>query len=35
VQEAFALAILAVIPTVLVVLIFQRWFIRGLLESEK
>ena len=35
VQEAFALAILAVIPPVLVVLIFQRWFIRGLLESEK
>jgi sn-glycerol 3-phosphate transport system permease protein len=35
IQEAFALAILAVVPPVLVVLFFQRWFIRGLLESEK
>lgn len=34
-QEAFALAILATLPPVLVVLFFQRWFIRGLLESEK
>ena len=35
VQEAFALSVLAVLPPVLVVLFFQRWFIRGLLESEK
>ncbi|NMM46400.1 sn-glycerol-3-phosphate ABC transporter permease UgpE [Rhodospirillaceae bacterium KN72] len=35
VQEAFALTILAVLPPVLVVLFFQRWFVRGLLESEK
>lgn len=34
-QEAFALAVLAVLPPVMVVLFFQRWFIRGLLESEK
>lgn len=34
-QEAFALTVLAVLPPVLVVLFFQRWFIKGLLESEK
>lgn len=34
-QEAFALAVLATLPPVLVVLFFQRWFVRGLLESEK
>ena len=34
-NEAFALAILAMLPPVLVVVIFQRWFIKGLTESDK
>ena len=34
-QEAFALTVLAVLPPVMVVLFFQRWFIKGLLEREK
>ena len=34
-QKAFALTILATLPPVMVVVIFQRWFVRGLLESEK
>lgn len=34
-NEAMALAILAILPPVLVVVIFQRWFIRGLTESDK
>ena len=34
-QKAFALTILATLPPVLVVLIFQRWFVKGLVESEK
>lgn len=34
-HKAFALTILATLPPVLVVLIFQRWFVKGLVESEK
>lgn len=34
-QKAFALTILATLPPVLVVLVFQRWFVKGLVESEK
>jgi sn-glycerol 3-phosphate transport system permease protein len=33
--KAFALTILATIPPVLVVVIFQRMFIKGLVETEK
>lgn len=32
---AFALVILAMLPPVAVVVVFQRWFIQGLVESEK
>ncbi|CAM3787895.1 L-arabinose transport system permease protein AraQ [Vibrio aerogenes CECT 7868] len=32
---AFAMVIFAMLPPVLVVLIFQRWFVKGLVESEK
>jgi sn-glycerol 3-phosphate transport system permease protein len=34
-NEAFALAILAMLPPVMIVVIFQRWFIKGLTESGK
>jgi sn-glycerol 3-phosphate transport system permease protein len=34
-QKAFALTILATLPPVMVVLIFQNWFVKGLVESEK
>ncbi|MCA1490278.1 sn-glycerol-3-phosphate ABC transporter permease UgpE [Ensifer sp. NBAIM29] len=34
-NEALALAILAMLPPVMVVVIFQRWFIKGLTESDK
>ncbi|MGA0539522.1 sn-glycerol-3-phosphate ABC transporter permease UgpE [Neotabrizicola sp. VNH66] len=34
-NEAFALAVLALLPPVLVVVLFQRWFIKGLTESDK
>ena len=34
-NEAFALAVLAMLPPVLVVVVFQRWFIKGLTESDK
>ena len=34
-QKAFALTILATLPPVLVVVIFQHWFVKGLIESEK
>ncbi|MDP8251460.1 sn-glycerol-3-phosphate ABC transporter permease UgpE [Pseudochrobactrum saccharolyticum] len=34
-NEAFALAVLAMVPPVLVVVVFQRWFIKGLTESDK
>ncbi len=34
-QKAFALTILATLPPVLVVLVFQKWFVKGLVESEK
>ena len=34
-NEAFALAVLALLPPVLVVVVFQRWFIKGLTESDK
>ena len=34
-QKAFALTILATLPPVLVVLFFQNWFVKGLVESEK
>jgi sn-glycerol 3-phosphate transport system permease protein len=34
-QKAFALTILATLPPVLVVLMFQSWFVKGLVESEK
>lgn len=32
---AFAMVTLAMLPPVLVVIIFQRWFVKGLVESEK
>ncbi|HAS8512035.1 TPA: ABC transporter permease subunit [Vibrio vulnificus] len=32
---AFTMVILAMLPPVLVVVIFQRWFVKGLVESEK
>lgn len=34
-HKAFALTILATFPPVLVVLVFQNWFVKGLVESEK
>ena len=34
-QKAFALTILATLPPVLVVVVFQNWFVKGLVESEK
>ncbi len=34
-NHAFALSVLAVIPPVLVVVIFQRWFVKGLTETDK
>jgi sn-glycerol 3-phosphate transport system permease protein len=34
-QKAFALTILATLPPVVVVVVFQRWFVQGLVESEK
>ena len=34
-QKAFALIIMATLPPVLVVLFFQNWFVKGLVESEK
>jgi sn-glycerol 3-phosphate transport system permease protein len=34
-NEAFALAVLAMLPPVAVVVIFQSWFIKGLTESDK
>ena len=34
-QKAFALTILATLPLVLVVVCFQNWFVRGLVETEK
>lgn len=34
-QKAFVLTILATIPPVLVVVLFQNWFVKGLVESEK
>jgi len=32
---AFAMVILSMFPPVLIVVIFQRWFVKGLVESEK
>ncbi len=34
-NEAFAISVLAMVPPVLLVLVFQRWFIKGLTESDK
>lgn len=34
-NQAFALAVLALVPPVIVVVVFQRWFIKGLTESDK
>lgn len=34
-NRVFALAVLSVIPPVLVVVVFQKWFIKGLIETEK
>jgi sn-glycerol 3-phosphate transport system permease protein len=34
-NQAFALAVLAMIPPILVVVVFQSWFIKGLTESDK
>ncbi|GLS79677.1 sn-glycerol-3-phosphate ABC transporter permease UgpE [Paracoccus marinus] len=34
-NQAFALAVLALLPPVIVVVVFQRWFIKGLTESDK
>ena len=33
--EAMALAVVAMLPPVLIVVFFQRWFVKGLVESEK
>lgn len=32
---AFAMVILAMLPPIVVVVVFQRWFVKGLVESEK
>lgn len=34
-DQAFALVIFAMLPPILVVIIFQRWFVQGLVETEK
>ncbi len=34
-DKAFALAIIAILPPVLIVVFFQRWFVKGLVESDK
>ncbi len=34
-NQAMALAVLAMLPPVLIVVIFQSWFVKGLVESEK
>ncbi|MGG7518974.1 ABC transporter permease subunit [Allorhizobium undicola] len=34
-NEAFALAVLALVPPVLIVVVFQSWFIKGLTETDK
>ncbi|UJF23859.1 ABC transporter permease subunit [Suttonella sp. R2A3] len=34
-NRVFALAIVSIIPPVLIVIIFQKWFIKGLVETEK
>lgn len=34
-DQIFALAVISVIPPVLVVIIFQKWFIKGLIQTEK
>jgi sn-glycerol 3-phosphate transport system permease protein len=34
-NQAFALAVLSVIPPVLIVVLFQSWFVKGLTESDK
>jgi len=34
-QKAFALTIMETLPPVIVVLFFQNWFVKGLVESEK
>lgn len=34
-NRVFALAVLSVIPPVLIVILFQKWFIKGLVETEK
>ncbi|NVK35638.1 MAG: sn-glycerol-3-phosphate ABC transporter permease UgpE [Rhodobacteraceae bacterium] len=34
-NDAMALAILAMLPPVIVVIVFQSWFIKGLVESDK
>lgn len=34
-NRVFALSVLAVTPPVLIVIFFQRWFIKGLVETEK
>lgn len=34
-NEAFALAVLAMLPPIVIVVVFQSWFIKGLTESDK
>ena len=34
-NEAFAMAVLALLPPVIVVVVFQSWFIKGLTETDK
>lgn len=34
-NRVFALAVLSVLPPVLIVILFQKWFIKGLVETEK
>ncbi|MDQ0455368.1 sn-glycerol-3-phosphate ABC transporter permease UgpE [Rhizobium paknamense] len=34
-NEAFAMAVLALLPPVLIVVVFQSWFIKGLTETDK
>jgi sn-glycerol 3-phosphate transport system permease protein len=34
-SQAMAMSILAMLPPVIVVILFQSWFIKGLTESDK
>lgn len=34
-DQVFALGVIAIIPPVLVVVLFQKWFIKGLIQTDK